>query len=109
MANQVRLALALGPPLSRPHAIDAELTNLSSFGNLGGIIAVYAFLFRDRPLYIPGYAVCIAFSCLSAISSTIYFYGCYTANKQRRATTAVITDFEDQELGDLSPRYRYML
>ena len=64
---------------------------------------------RDAPLYIPGYAVCIAFACVAALSSTVYAYGCYVANKQRKTTTMVITEFEDRELGDLSPRYRYML
>ena len=79
------------------------------FGNTGGIISTYAFLSKDMPLYVPGYSICIAFVGLSMISATIYFVGVLTANRQRRSLNhSGLTDYENTEKGDLSPKYRYM-
>ncbi len=39
-----------------------------SFGNIGGIIAVYSFLKKDGPKFIPGYSICISFTILSIIA-----------------------------------------
>ena len=80
------------------------------FGNIGGIIATYAFLSKDAPHYVPGYAICIAFVCLSAISSVIYLVGCIMANRRRESVTDIgQTEWEKTELGDLRAGYRYML
>ncbi|KAF2652469.1 MFS general substrate transporter [Lophiostoma macrostomum CBS 122681] len=81
------------------------------FGNIGGIIAVYAFLKKDAPKYTPGYSICIAFVCLSALSCLLYFVMCTWQNKSRdKAVTDVgLTDYEKTELGDMSPDYRYLL
>nr|AAX07640.1 transporter-like protein [Pyricularia grisea] len=79
------------------------------FGNIGGIIAVYAFLKRDAPLYIPGYSICIAFTTLSIIACTIYGFACMSANKKRARLTQSGTVEENSDLGDLSPSYRYLL
>ena len=80
------------------------------FGNIGGIIATYAFLPKDAPAYVPGYSICIAFVVVSVISCSIYFVGCVMANRKRERTTdGTTTEYEKAELGDLSPDYRYIL
>ncbi|KAF2005013.1 MFS general substrate transporter [Amniculicola lignicola CBS 123094] len=81
------------------------------FGNIGGIIAVFAFLKKDAPKYITGYAICIGFVCLSATSCMIYFIMCKMQNrkKDKTPTNLGLTDYEKMELGDLGPDYRYLL
>lgn len=79
--------------------------------NAVGIIAVFAFLAKDSPRYVPGYSICLAFICLSALSCITYFLACAYQNRQRdRAVRDMsLTEFEKTELGDMSPDYRYML
>jgi MFS family permease len=81
------------------------------FGNIGGIIAVYAFLKKDAPLYVPGYAISLAFVGLSALSCLAYWIMCGMENRKReRAVRDVgLTEYEKTELGDMSPDYRYLL
>jgi hypothetical protein len=81
------------------------------FGNIGGIIAVYAFLDKDAPKYIPGYSICIAFVTLSALSCLLYFFMCQWANRSREKSVRDVglTEYEKTELGDLNPDYRYLL
>ncbi|KAH9884591.1 MFS general substrate transporter [Xylariomycetidae sp. FL2044] len=80
------------------------------FGNIGGIIATYAFLDRDAPRFITGYALCLAFTCLSALASTLYLISIHLENR-RRARAAVnvgLSEYEKTELGDLNPTFKYM-
>ena len=81
------------------------------FGNIGGIIAVFAFLEKDAPKYIPGYSISISFTILSIIACIIYGVGCFTANKQRSRMPVdlSLSEHEKTEMGDLSPEYRYLL
>lgn len=81
------------------------------FGNIGGIIAVFAFLKKDAPKYIPGYSISIAFVILSGLSCLVYAIGCWSANRSRDQTAgeSTITEEEKTELGDMSPDYRYLL
>lgn len=81
------------------------------FGNIGGIIAVYTFLQQDAPRYHKGYSICLAFTCLSGLSCTIYFLSCWFQNRQRnRSVTDIgLTEYEKTELGDMNPDYRYLL
>lgn len=81
------------------------------FGNIGGIIAVYAFLKKDAPRYLPGYSISISFVCLSALSCFLYAAMCLWANRKREKSVRDVglTDYEKTELGDLSPDYRYLL
>ena len=81
------------------------------FGNIGGIIAVYAFLAKDAPKYTRGYSICVAFICLSALSCLAYFAACWWQNRQRERSVhdTSLTEYEKTELGDLSPDYRYFL
>jgi Major Facilitator Superfamily len=79
------------------------------FGNIGGIISTYAFLPKDKPKYVPGYSICLAFVCLSLLSCLAYLAGCVQANKKKAAhTNADVSEKETKEQGDLSPGYRYM-
>jgi len=81
------------------------------FGNVGGIIATYAFLQSDAVhFYHMGYSICIGFCCLSAASCCVYLVSCWWANKHRAgAPVSRMTEYEKTELGDLSPDYRYLL
>lgn len=81
------------------------------FGNIGGIIAVYAFLKKDAPKYTTGYSICIAFVCLSALSCATYFVMCAWQNRSREksARDLSLTEHEKMDLGDLNPEYRYLL
>ncbi|KZF24772.1 MFS general substrate transporter [Xylona heveae TC161] len=81
------------------------------FGNIGGIIATYSFLAKDKPKYIPGYSICISFVCLSVVSCIAYFLATWSQNRARDRTPQdlSLTEYEKTEMGDLSPDYRYLL
>lgn len=82
------------------------------FGNIGGIIAVFAFLKKDGPKYITGYSICFAFTAISIIACITYGVGCMVANRNRNKESANergLTEEEKTELGDMSPDYRYLL
>jgi predicted MFS family arabinose efflux permease len=81
------------------------------FGNIGGVIAVFAFLKKDAPKYTPGYSISIGFVCLSALSCLVYFAMCSWANRTRDKSVRDVglTEYEKTELGDLNPEYRYLL
>lgn len=81
------------------------------FGNIGGIIATYAFISTDAPKCTKGYAICLAFLCLSAVSCCAYAVAVSWENRKRdrMATDIGLSEYEKTELGDLSPEYRYLL
>ncbi|KAF2223603.1 major facilitator superfamily domain-containing protein [Elsinoe ampelina] len=81
------------------------------FGNIGGIIAVYAFLQKDAPRFIPGYSICLGFTALAILSCIAYFFACRMQNRQREKAPRDVglTEYERTELGDLNPDYRYQL
>lgn len=81
------------------------------FGNIGGIIATYAFLAADAPEYRKGYGLCLGFLCLSAASCLCYFVAVLMENRKRERmpTDLSLSAYEKTELGDLSPDYRYLL
>ncbi|XXH05215.1 hypothetical protein Hte_011640 [Hypoxylon texense] len=80
------------------------------FGNIGGIIATFAFLSTDAPYYRNGYSICLGFTCLSGLASALYLVSIYLENqKRKRAVRDVgLSDYEKTELGDLNPEFRYM-
>jgi hypothetical protein len=71
------------------------------FGNIGGIIATYAFLSTDAPYYKKGYTICLAFLCLSAASCCAYAVAVLAANRKRdkSPTDVGLTEYEKTELG----------
>ncbi|TCD70507.1 hypothetical protein EIP91_003268 [Steccherinum ochraceum] len=82
------------------------------FGNIGGIIAAFAFLAKDAPRYITGYSLCVAFVCFSAVSSCAYLGACIWENRRRDSDLSSSAKFTTEEkllLGDLNPDYRYIL
>ncbi|KAI8628645.1 MFS general substrate transporter [Xylariaceae sp. FL1651] len=80
------------------------------FGNVGGIISTYLFLDTDAPRFTKGYAVCLGFVVLSALSSTLYLISIHIENRKRAksATNVGLSDYEKTEMGDLNPEFRYM-
>jgi len=81
------------------------------FGNIGGIIATYAFLAKDAPQYRPGYGICIGFACLSGLACCLYAVAVTGQNRQRERAgwDLGVTEYEKMEMGDRSPEYRYLL
>ncbi len=81
------------------------------FGNIGGIIAVYAFLAKDAPRYVPGYSISVAFVILSGFCCILYFVMCASQNRKREraGVNLNLTELEKTEMGDMSPDYRYLL
>lgn len=71
------------------------------FGNIGGIIATYAFLPGDAPFFKKGYSICLAFLCLSFASCCAYAVALVSQNRKRdRSPTDVgLTEYEKTELG----------
>lgn len=97
-------------------------------GQVGGIIAVYSFIAKDAPRFVPGYSISLAFLILSVMLTGLYTILCWRENgiKEKRRTeigggryeetTARIDGGSDRamggehkELGDLSVNFRYML
>jgi len=81
------------------------------FGNIGGIIATYSFLPKDKPEFKRGYSICLAFLCLSAASCCAYAVAVWSQNRSRDKAprNLSLTEYEKTEMGDLSPEYRYLL
>lgn len=71
------------------------------FGNIGGIIATYAFIDTDAPRYTKGYAICLAFLCLSGFSCCVYAFAVTRENRKRdKAPTDLnLTEYQKTELG----------
>ncbi|KAG9246157.1 major facilitator superfamily domain-containing protein [Calycina marina] len=81
------------------------------FGNIGGIIATYTFLDKDKPRFTTGYAICLGFLLLSALSCCTYAAAVVWENRRRDMVAGMsgLTEEQKTELGDLSPHYRYLL
>lgn len=71
------------------------------FGNIGGIIATYSFVAADAPRYTKGYAICMGFILLSALSCCLYFAALVMENRRREKAVRDVgmTDYEKTELG----------
>lgn len=83
------------------------------FGNIGGIIASFAFKAKDSPKFIPGYSISIGFTILSMAACFAYGFACWSQNRSRDAEASSnergLTEEEKMDLGDMSPDYRYLL
>lgn len=81
-------------------------------GNLGGIIASFAFLKEDGPKFVTGYSISLAFTSLSILACIVYYFGCWMQNKKKdreQGNEHGLTEEEKTNMGDLSPDYRYLL
>ncbi|KAK2594489.1 High-affinity nicotinic acid transporter [Conoideocrella luteorostrata] len=84
------------------------------FGNLGGIIAAFAYD-QDKSVqtsYNQGYTVSIVFCIVSVLSCLIYGFGCWKANRDRnngKSNVGHLSEEEKLALGDMNPTYRYLL
>lgn len=79
------------------------------FGNIGGIIATYAFLPGDAPRYKKGYSICLGFLCMAAASCCLYAAAVVWENRRRdkAATDRGLTEYEKTELGVSPPAVIY--
>ncbi|KAF8427724.1 MFS general substrate transporter [Tirmania nivea] len=89
-----------------------------SLGNIAGIISSFTFVAADRPRYIPGYSILLAFMCFTGIMTTCYFWvvtndngrkdkGTYKYAKESEKWQA-LSEGEKVKMGDLAPDYRYL-
>ncbi|KAA8642455.1 uncharacterized protein ATNIH1004_011399 [Aspergillus tanneri] len=81
------------------------------FGNLGGIIALYCFLSKDSPSYHDGYILCIAFTCFTILTATMYLVDVWYENGRRDRAAARgegqdISEEMKELMGDLAPSHR---
>jgi hypothetical protein len=74
---------------------------MAGFGNIGGIIATYSFVQSDAPFYRKGYAICVSFICLSAVSCIAYALSVVWENGKRakQPHNLNLTESEKIELG----------
>jgi len=88
------------------------------FGNIGGIIATYAFLSKDAPEYLNGYIICLSWCCLSIAACIIYFFAIWSENRKRDRKVQLLSSNQttgnevlevegEKDQGDLAPRFRY--
>lgn len=85
------------------------------FGNIGGIIASYAFPTEDAPRYTTGYALSVAFIALAMAAAVAYLVACTVQNREREKLITIhkaeenLTPAERELRGDLNLEYRYLL
>ncbi|KAL3476124.1 Peroxin-3-domain-containing protein [Aspergillus californicus] len=82
------------------------------FGNIGGIIATYSFLEKDKAsFYKPGFSIAVSFMAFSCACCIVYFLAVWHQNQQKdRVLASGDTSYldEDEEiLGDQATRFRY--
>ncbi|CAG8211087.1 unnamed protein product [Penicillium salamii] len=81
------------------------------FGNIGGIIATYAFVQKNGVTdYRTGYIICLSFVCFAAVMCLVYVLALWYENRKRdnaAVDPAAIPDEEEEYLGDMAPTYRY--
>ena len=81
------------------------------FGNIGGIIATFAFLTTDAPFYHTGYSLLMGFFCLAAFSSTAYLLALWSQNSRQSKSVNIRTVTDDDTITgneDLDGGFRYM-
>ena len=64
------------------------------FGNIGGIIATFAFLTKDAPSYNFGYRMLLGFLCLAALSSILYLTSLWWQNGRLEKSSDIDDDDE---------------
>jgi len=87
-------------------------------GNVAGIIASFTFVAADKPRYIRGYSLLLAFMFFTAVMTGTYWLVLTRDNRRKDkgsnkyvadpATWDSLSDGEKAKLGDLGPSYRYL-
>ena len=85
---------------------------------VAGIVASFTFLAEDKPRYIRGYSLLLAFIFFTVIMTVAYWLVLTKDNKRKdkglnkyvadAATWDSLSDGEKAKLGDLGPSYRYL-
>lgn len=83
------------------------------FGNIGGIVAVFVYRSQDAPAYKMGVWVSLALVLMTIGTITMYLFGLMAINRNRRRGIGLekfadMSTKEQQKLGDLNPKFRYM-
>ncbi|KID91779.1 Major facilitator superfamily domain, general substrate transporter [Metarhizium guizhouense ARSEF 977] len=111
----VGLPLAWLPNNSPRYGKRATSTGLQlTFGNAAGVMSAFIYPKPDAPRYIRGHAVCLSMVGMgTAIYGFLWFW--YWRQNRRREAGVMEEKFRDMEeeelmeLGDDSPRFRYMI
>ncbi|KAG8405767.1 hypothetical protein J3458_021701 [Metarhizium acridum] len=111
----VGLPLAWLPNNSPRYGKRATSTGLQlTFGNAAGVMSAFIYPKPDAPRYIRGHAVCLSMVGMgTAIYGFLWFW--YWRQNKRREAGVMEDKFRDMEeeelmeLGDDSPRFRYMI
>lgn len=88
-------------------------------GNIAGIISSFTFVAADKPRYIRGYSILLAFMLFTGVMTTCYFLVVTRDNKRKDRGTykyvrepekwEALSEGERAKMGDLAPDYRYLL
>lgn len=80
------------------------------FGNIGGLLAPFAFLPRDAPYYRTGYILVVCFLCLALVSAAGYLLSVLSKNRSiGRVEKDEVRIPERADDADLEGRWRYIL
>ena len=55
------------------------------FGNTGGVVATFAFLATDAPLYRTGYTICLVVTVAGILAASLYFLLVWRENRRLKA------------------------
>ncbi|KAL2787314.1 Peroxin-3-domain-containing protein [Aspergillus keveii] len=82
------------------------------FGNIGGIIATYSFLAKDKANhYKPGFSIGVSFLAFSCACCIAYFLAIWHQNRQRERIMASgdpsYLEEDGERLGDMATKFRY--
>lgn len=76
-----------------------------SIGNLGGIVSSFIYPSADKPRYIKGHSVCLAYCAITALCAAVMWIYAVTANKKRAARNAARgRDWTPEEKKELEDR-----
>ncbi|KAL1756348.1 major facilitator superfamily domain-containing protein [Schizophyllum commune] len=79
-----------------------------AFGNIGGIVASFAFPDTDKPRFFKGYGLCLAFSAFTMIMICVYVSVLAWENRRRARSNDADDEKAKLRKGDLAADYRYM-
>lgn len=85
------------------------------FGNLGGLIAAYIYLAKDRPTYRPGHATLLAFQAMATTLSIFMTIYLRRENARRDRMHKPLSEYAEaekhaeRELGDNATFFRYTI